>query len=62
MKFFTKSRKPYFGAILGLFAAIWTKMNFPGKRALSVFKHSNYLPLCKKLEKTKAHFLRKMLS
>ena len=39
-------------------------MNFPGKRALSVFKYSNYLPLCKKNrpipEKNDDPFLRKM--
>ena len=30
---------------------IWAKLTFPGKkRAVSVFKYSNYLPLCKKLE------------
>ena len=35
-------------------------MNFPGKKALSVFKYSNYLTLCKKSEKTNDPFLRKM--
>ena len=36
-------------------------MNFPGKKhAVSGFKYSNYLPSCKKSEKTNASFLRKM--
>ena len=30
------------------------------KRALLVFKYSNYLPLCQKSEKTNEPFLRKM--
>ena len=34
-----------------LFTQIWGKKDFPGKRVLSGFKYSNYLPLCQKLEK-----------
>ena len=45
----TKSKKTYFRAF---FAQIWTKITFPGKKALSVFKYSNYLPSCQKSEKT----------
>ena len=30
---------------------IWANMNFPGKKALSVFKYSNYPPLYPKSEK-----------
>ena len=49
------------GPSLTLFAQIWTKMNFPGiKKALPVFKYSNYLPLCQKSEKINESFLRKM--
>ena len=39
-------------AILAFFAQIWAKITFPGKKALSVFKYSNYLPSCQKSEKT----------
>ena len=35
-------------AILAFFAQIWAQMNFPGKKAQSVFKYSNYLPSCQK--------------
>ena len=34
-------------------------MNFPGK-SLSVFRYSNYLPSCKKSEKTDDQFLKKI--
>ena len=30
---------------------IWANMNFPGKKAPSVFKYSNYPPLYQKSEK-----------
>ena len=50
-KFFKKSKKPYLGTILGSFFWIWAKINFPGKRSLSAFKYSNYLPSCKKTSK-----------
>ena len=35
-------------------------MNFPGKRALSVFQYSNYLPLCQNQKKSNEPFLRKL--
>ena len=37
-------------------------MNFPGKKAKSLFKYSNYLPSWQKSEKTNELFLRKMLN
>ena len=64
-KIFQKIQKTLFWgheAILDFFAQIWAKMNFPRKKALSVFKYSNYLPLCNKSEKTIMPFLRKMLN
>ena len=39
---------------MAILAQIWAKINFPGKKALSVFKYSNYLPSCQKSEKTNA--------
>ena len=50
-KFFKKSKKPILEPFEALYIQIWAKMNFPEKRTLSVFKHSNYLPLCQKSEK-----------
>ena len=52
-KFLKKSKKPYSGAILGPFCQCVRKKkkNSPGKRALLVFKYSNYLPLHKKNRK-----------
>ena len=44
-----------------IFPKLGPKMNFPGKRALSVFQYSNYLPLCQKSEKPNEPFLRKLL-
>ena len=61
-KFFKKSKKPYFGAILGPFCPNFGKNEFSWKRALSIFKYFNYLPLCKNSEKTKEPFLRKNLN
>ena len=49
-------------AIFAFFAQIWAKMNFPRKKPLSVFKYSNYLPLCNKSGKTIMPFLRKILN
>ena len=49
--------RPFFA----LFAQVLAKMNFPGKKALTVFKCLNYIPLCQKSEKTNESFLRKML-
>ena len=45
-----------------LFPKIWAKWIFLEKRVLSVFKYSNYLLSCKKLEKTNSRFLRKILN
>ena len=55
--FFKKPKKTYFGVILGNFCPNLGKMNFPGKKALTVFKYSNYLPWWKKSEKTNSTFL-----
>ena len=50
--FFKKKFLVYFGTILVFFVQICTKINFPGgKGFVSVFKYSNYLPLCQKSEK-----------
>ena len=46
----------HFGSI---FAQIWAKYIFLEEGAQSVFKYSNYLPLCKKSEETGNSFLRK---
>ena len=56
---FQKVQKTYLAAIWALFAQIWTKMNFPEKRALSVITYSNYIPLCQKSGKTIEPFLRR---
>ena len=62
-KFFKKSKKK---TICGPFWAFSSKSgrqrSFLEKRTLSVFKYSNYLPSCKKSEKTNDPFLRKMLN
>ena len=47
--------------ILLFFAQIWAKLNFSGKKPLSVFKYSNHLPSCQKPGKSNMLFLRKML-
>ena len=61
-KFFKKTKKTYFGAILSAFLPKFgPKMNFLEKRSLSVFQYSNYLTLCQKLEKPNGLFLRKLL-
>ena len=62
--FSKKSKKAIWdhGTILAFFVHVWAKMNFPGKKDLSVFKHSNYLPSCPKSGKTNMIFLRKMLT
>ena len=44
---------------MGPFFPNLSKNEFSGKRARSVFKYSNYLPSCKKSEKTNELFLRK---
>ena len=48
-KFFKKSKKKIFCMNSVLFANIWSKMNFRGKKG---FKYFNYLPSCQKSEKT----------
>ena len=51
-KLFKKSKKRYFGAILGIFSPkLGQKWIFLEKRVLSVLKYSNYLPSCKKVRK-----------
>ena len=45
---FKKSKKPYFGAILPKFGQKWF---FLEKKALSIFRSSNYLTLCYESEK-----------
>ena len=58
--FFKKDpKRTYFGAFWAIFTQIWAKMNFPGKKELSVFRNFNYLSLCQKLDKTIEQFLRK---
>ena len=44
-----------------LFEQIRAKNEFPGKRTLSVFQYSNFLPLCQKSGKPNEPFLRKLL-
>ena len=61
-KFFKISKKyPILVPFCAFFAQILAKMNFPGKRALSVFQYLYYLPLCQNLEKPNEPFLRKLL-
>ena len=48
-KFFKKCKKPYFGPFWPKFGQKWILF---GKRALSVFKYSSWLPLCQVSEKT----------
>ena len=59
IKFFKKSKKPYFGTILGPFCLNLGENGFSWKRRLSVFRYSNYLLSCQKSEKTIEPFLRK---
>ena len=59
-KFFKKSKKTYFWAILGPFSTNLRKNEFSWEKGLSVFKCSNYLHCAKKSEKTNDTFLRKM--
>ena len=63
-KIFKKIQKshnfgPFWAKSFPKFGQNWI---FLEKRALSVFKYSNYLPPCKKLEKTNEPFLRKILN
>ena len=60
-KIFKKSKKPYLGVMLGNFCPNLESNEFSWKkRALAVFKYSNYLLWCKKFEKTNNPFLIKM--
>ena len=62
-EFFKKNPKNNtLGQFSTLSSKIWVKIYFPGKRAMSAFKYSNFLLLCtkSKSEKTKKPFLRKM--
>ena len=62
-KYFKKSKKnPFLWPFSVIFAKIWVKINFPGKKTHLVFRPSYYLASCKKPEKTKDPFLRKMLN
>ena len=60
--FFKKiQKKNILDPFLALFAQIWAKMNFLGKKKpLPVFRYSKYLPSCKKSEETNDIFLRKI--
>ena len=63
-KFFSfsgKILKNLFPAILGPFF-VYLDKNAKKKKAQSVFKYYNYLPSCKKSERTNEPFLRKMLN
>ena len=55
--FFKKSKKIYFGPFLPKSGQKWI---FLGKGLCQSYKYSNYLPSCKKSEKTNELFLRKM--
>ena len=59
-KFFKKSKKTYFEAILGTFYQNFGKNEFSWKKWKSVFKYSYYLWWCKKWERTNNPFLRKL--
>ena len=54
--------KIHFDSSRTFFPKIWAKWIFLEKRVLSLFKYSNYLLSCKKLEKTNSRFLRKILN
>ena len=63
--FFKTSKKPYFGAILGPFLSNLGKNEFSLIFFFSLsflFKYSNYIVSCKKLEETNEPFLRKTLN
>ena len=61
-KFFKNYEKLHFLVILGPFWPNLGKNKFSRKKALSVFKYSNYLSLRQKSEKTNEPFLRRMLN
>ena len=54
-------KNPILGPFWALFVQIWAKMNFPGKKSLSVFRYLNYLQLCQNSVKPNEPFLRKLL-
>ena len=61
-KFFKEIQKKLFWGKFGPFLLRFgQKLIFVEKRALLVFKYSNYFPLCHESEKTNEPFLRKML-
>ena len=56
-KFLEKSKQKLFWGYFGPFLPkIWQKWIFLEKRVLSVFRYSNYLSLCQKLEKLLSNF------
>ena len=59
--FWKNLQNPILGPFWSLLPKCGSKMNFSGKRALSVFQYLNYLPLCQKSEKPNEPFLRKLL-
>ena len=59
-RFFKKSKKPYFGVILGSFCQNLGKKSFSEKKALSILKYFNYLLWGKKSEKSNNPFLIKI--
>ena len=60
-KFFKGSKKTYFGVILDTFCPNLGKNEFSLKKGLcKSFKHSDYLPSCKKSKKPNDLSLRKM--
>ena len=63
-KFFKKSKKTYFGAILSPFCSNFGKNEFSWKKGLCQFLNISIIivPLCQKSEKTNEPFLRKMLN
>ena len=59
--FLIKNQRTLFWGHFGLFFPNLDKNEFSlEKRTLSVFKYFNYLPSCKKSEKTNETFLKKM--
>ena len=54
-----QKKKQHFEAILGAFCPNLGKNEFFWKKSLLVFEYFNYLPSCKKSEKTNDPFLRK---
>ena len=61
-KFYNNSKNPILGPLWAFLPKFGQKSIYLGKRALSVFKYSNYLPSSKKNKKTNYPFLRKILN